>query len=100
MSTYTSNGAKAISETAIEGHRVPLLAQMPNGEAFKADQINAVRIVEDETLIGSARPLFAVKIDLENRGEHCIGSGLDGEEAKRMAMSATKEINACLLPRD
>ncbi len=80
-----------------ENHNPPrpvLLAQMPNGESFRADIIDAVRIVEDETLIDSDLMRFAVILHFADKQTHCIGARLKAREAKTFAEQATQEINA------
>jgi len=69
---------------------------MPNGDAFRATRVRAIRLVADETLKGSAQPLFAVMIELDEEAAHCIGSGLSESEARRIANMATREVNVCL----
>lgn len=76
----------------------PLLALLPSGDAFRADIVRAVRVIEDETLLGSAHLLYAVTVELDDGQTHTIGSGLDQREAKRIATDVVKEVNRCLAP--
>jgi len=72
------------------------LAQMPSGDAFRADVVRAIRVVPDETLLASPVLLFAVMVELDGGDVHCVASGLEAREARRIASATTKEVNACL----
>lgn len=69
---------------------------MPSGDAFRADIVRAVRVTDDETLLGAPRMLYAVTVELDDGQSYTIGSGLDHGEAKRIAADVVKEVNRCL----
>lgn len=71
-------------------------ACMPNGDAFRADTIRAVRVLPDDTLPDAPRSRYAVFLEFEDDGRHCIGSDLTEEAAIRLARTAVEEINARL----
>lgn len=73
------------------------LALMPNGEAFRADRVMAVRIVEEVPLVGAERQRFAVVVELVD-GSRCIIDGdLARRDAEALARQATREVNDQLL---
>jgi hypothetical protein len=80
-----------------EPARPRLLAVMPSGDAFRADEVVAVKIVEDEALLGAERPRFAVTIRLRDGSVHGIAYDLAHREAIRIANEAAREVNGRLL---
>ena len=80
-----------------EPGRPRLLAVMPTGDAFRADEVAAVKIVEDEALLGAERLRFAVTIRLHDGSVHCIACDLAHRDAVRIATEAAREVNGRLL---
>lgn len=73
------------------------LAQMPNGEAFRADRVAAVRIVEEVPLVGAERLRFAVVVELVDGSCCTIDGDLARRDAEALARLATREVNDQLL---
>ena len=69
------------------------LATMPNGEAFRADRVVAVRIVEEVPLVGAERPRFAVVIELLDGARCTIDGDLARRDAEALARQASREVN-------
>ena len=73
------------------------LASMPNGEAFRADRVVGVRIVEDARLVGAERQRFAVVVELVDGSRCTIDRDLARRDAAALARQATREVNNQLL---
>ena len=69
------------------------LALLPNGEAFRADRIAAVRILEDDALPGQESPRFRVMIEFEGGALHPVGLDLARRDAQRLAQATARQIN-------
>ncbi|MGF1475329.1 MAG: hypothetical protein ACFB6S_07170 [Geminicoccaceae bacterium] len=75
---------------------VRLLATMPNGEAFRADTVKAVRIAEEAGLLGAERRRYAVMVHLDEGEPSEVGHNLAWPDAVNLARQVGRLVNDAL----
>ncbi len=73
---------------------------LPNGEAIRADRVTAVRVVEEERLVGGERQRFLVRLELTDGEPWTIANDLAKRDAAATARQAARAVNEALAAAD